>query len=444
MTPPSAVVGSASTSTSAPLTPSKPSTQPSSSSVMSARRPKRPFCLAFPPTPSSKQQLQHQKELDDNAIPIARGLGDGIDIARKTQQRRNSIQSTNSPSTPTPPTTTGSQSNSIQPTNESIPLPIPTSTTTTETNTHLHHLRSKIPTTLPPLILIPQLHAHAAENSGTTATTVDRELAKLIRDGVWRKFRIHGGSHGGSDMIHNGVETSLYINSNGNSGAGSVVVASVGSGGGASVGTGGGGNGGLTGCEYSVVNVEQYHEWVITASKKLRESVTGTSSSLNTNGTLEVVRGTGSRGRKVKIDVYERFWKFVMGHPEAVHVSRESLKETVGIGEEDVSELVSAGFLTIKDVRELWLAVPKAGAYVRSFLKGRQDVINILKRKKFKEHLRKAIEERKLRECDLPGELIVLELLGSGMIQPMDTPVGPMLKLTKKADAKEMSRAFKW
>ena len=53
------------------------------------------------------------------------------------------------------------------------------------------------------------------------------------------------------------------------------------------------------------------------------------------------------------------------------------------------SQLVKASVLTVRDVGSWWLAIPCAGIYMKSFIRGRKAMLTMIRKCKYKEILQK-------------------------------------------------------
>lgn len=277
-------------------------------------------------------------------------------------------------------------------------------------NTPVHHpdmlaamkrITNLIPGHIPSMIMPAQLHAIlACSNSASnwSRTRIDMALAQLRKQGLWRPIRVCGEA----------VDCKT--------------------------------TGGYSDFEYGWVCMDTWKQWIDMAEKKLYTKHVDTPISSNS-----VISGSGTRVRKVRLDLYVRFKRFVVDRPEAVHVSRDELMScnattasttatsSTNITEDEISELISAGFLTLKSAHDLYLSIPRAGSYVHSFLKGRQILLRLLKTtSQYQQRLRAQVETRKggLKGCELPCSLIVLQLVGEGCVEIFETPLGDALRLT--------------
>jgi hypothetical protein len=259
----------------------------------------------------------------------------------------------------------------------------------------ISYLQSLLPPNIPPLILTPQLYALCDSN-----TIVDTDIASLCAKGELRRIKI--GNISSSHLTFSTTGTSR-----------SALTASTAASSAASSTGGAGGTGPVNvtvpeGIEYAVLKNSQYLERVQQALhqfEKLHKPKPNPASASSTynfrNGSTKkppsiapyssaVLSGSGSRTRTVHLDLYQRFLRFLQDPSTNIttYVSRDVLNEAYGLSDADVAELVSSGFLLLKDAKEVWLGVPSAGGFVGGFVKGRQEILGMLRRNRFKERER--------------------------------------------------------
>ncbi|KAJ3299759.1 Serine/threonine-protein kinase 19 [Borealophlyctis nickersoniae] len=126
---------------------------------------------------------------------------------------------------------------------------------------------------------------------------------------------------------------------------------------------------------------------------------------------------------------------------DAVEIGRKEIAEDMAATDEDIKQLMAAGFLTIKDVNSCWLSVRNAGRYWLNIAKGRNELLQALKKNKFHEILEKTLVDKKLRNSIVHPRLILMEMLGSGAVISVVTPMGHMIRLAKTPSQKA---AFRW
>ncbi|KAF9954313.1 Serine/threonine-protein kinase 19 [Mortierella alpina] len=80
-------------------------------------------------------------------------------------------------------------------------------------------------------------------------------------------------------------------------------------------------------------------------------------------------------------------------------------------------------------------AIRQGGLFVTHFLKGRLEILRMIKRQMFGDMLTSAVVAKALRGSFLPHEFHIHDLVGSGRVQSMTTTSGQLLKLTQKGEA---------
>ncbi|KAG9325202.1 hypothetical protein KVV02_002056 [Mortierella alpina] len=80
-------------------------------------------------------------------------------------------------------------------------------------------------------------------------------------------------------------------------------------------------------------------------------------------------------------------------------------------------------------------AIRQGGLFVTHFLKGRLEILRMIKRQIFGDMLTSAVVAKPLRGSFLPHEFHIHDLVGSGRVQSMTTSSGQLLKLTQKGVA---------
>ncbi|GJJ71174.1 serine/threonine kinase 19 [Entomortierella parvispora] len=80
-------------------------------------------------------------------------------------------------------------------------------------------------------------------------------------------------------------------------------------------------------------------------------------------------------------------------------------------------------------------AIRQGGLFVTHFLKGRLEILRMIKRQMFGDMLTSAVIAKPLRGSFLPHEFHIHDLVGSGRVQSVTTTSGQLLKLTQKGEA---------
>ncbi|KAJ3168608.1 Serine/threonine-protein kinase 19 [Geranomyces variabilis] len=137
-------------------------------------------------------------------------------------------------------------------------------------------------------------------------------------------------------------------------------------------------------------------------------------------------------GRNIGNDVFDRFATYATSPTTGLFVTKSQLKTSMRATDDEIGELFSYGFLTLKDVDTYWVSVRNAGVFWSGFARGRTEVLQTLKKRKHGEMLKAHLEEKPLRGCAVPVDLVLLDLLGKGSIESLDAPLGTMIRLKKR------------
>ncbi|XP_052630880.1 LOW QUALITY PROTEIN: serine/threonine-protein kinase 19 [Harpia harpyja] len=140
-----------------------------------------------------------------------------------------------------------------------------------------------------------------------------------------------------------------------------------------------------------------------------------------------------------------RCWRRWQGPPQAGLVRRfldsavaacpelsyeQSRMRALGFEDGDVTQLVAAGVLTVRDAGSWWLAVPGVGRFVRAFVRGRQALLGAVRRSRHREVLLRELRQRRAPPGARLGVGYLLhDLLGAQLLRSVPTASGPMLRL---------------
>ncbi|XP_031518594.1 serine/threonine-protein kinase 19 isoform X2 [Papio anubis] len=92
--------------------------------------------------------------------------------------------------------------------------------------------------------------------------------------------------------------------------------------------------------------------------------------------------------------------------------------------------LVNAGVLTVRDAGSWWLAVPGAGRFIKYFVKGRQAVLGMVRKSKYRELLLSELLGRRAPAVVRLGLTYhVHDLIGAQLVDCISTTSGTLLRL---------------
>ncbi|RDD43913.1 Serine/threonine-protein kinase 19 [Trichoplax sp. H2] len=118
-----------------------------------------------------------------------------------------------------------------------------------------------------------------------------------------------------------------------------------------------------------------------------------------------------------KSSIY-KFLHCVLPKCTDVSINRETLFDKIGLSEQDLTYLMSIGTLTIRDVDSWWIAIPNAGQFMKHFIRGRECVIKILKKRKYKEILEQDLQKHSsLKSCCLGASFCIHDVIGKEIVK---------------------------
>jgi serine/threonine-protein kinase 19 len=108
-----------------------------------------------------------------------------------------------------------------------------------------------------------------------------------------------------------------------------------------------------------------------------------------------------------------------------------------------VTHLVACGLLTPKrsqaDVNQAysqaayWFSIPQMGIFIKSVVNGRKELVNFIKRSKYKEILQSKLEQKKLRSSKLGMNFHIRDIVAIGAVNAQQTTTDVLLRLAKSA-----------
>uniref|UniRef100_F7BXI2 Serine/threonine kinase 19 n=2 Tax=Monodelphis domestica TaxID=13616 RepID=F7BXI2_MONDO len=135
------------------------------------------------------------------------------------------------------------------------------------------------------------------------------------------------------------------------------------------------------------------------------------------------------RGRPYEGTV-KRFLASVLPACGDLSFHQDQMTQTFGFRDCEITQLVNAGVLTVRDAGSWWLSVPGAGRFVKYFVKGRQAVLGMVRKSKYRELL---LSELLARRAPLSVRLglpyHVHDLIGGQLLDIVPTTSGTLLRL---------------
>uniref|UniRef100_A0A8C5P0X9 Serine/threonine kinase 19 n=1 Tax=Jaculus jaculus TaxID=51337 RepID=A0A8C5P0X9_JACJA len=109
---------------------------------------------------------------------------------------------------------------------------------------------------------------------------------------------------------------------------------------------------------------------------------------------------------------------------------QDQMTQTFGFKDPEITHLISAGVLTVRDAGSWWLAVPGAGRFIKCFIKGRQAVLGMIRKAKYRELLLSELLGRRPPSAVRLGLAYhVHDLIGAQLVDCVSTTSGTLLRL---------------
>ncbi|XP_072916215.1 inactive serine/threonine-protein kinase 19-like [Hemitrygon akajei] len=126
----------------------------------------------------------------------------------------------------------------------------------------------------------------------------------------------------------------------------------------------------------------------------------------------------------------QRFLETVLNSCVDMGFTKDQMLKEFSFRDQDITQLVNAGVLTVRDVGSWWLAIPGAGRFVKYFVKGRKTVLGMIRKSKYNEVLQSELETRKVTSAVKMGiQYHVHDIVGAELVKCIPTSSGTLLRL---------------
>lgn len=110
-------------------------------------------------------------------------------------------------------------------------------------------------------------------------------------------------------------------------------------------------------------------------------------------------------------------------------VTRKDLKEKMDCDEIGIDHLLKMGLFRNKDEETLWYSIPNGGKFMDSLVKGRKEIISMIKKKKFKEILLRDLLRKGLKTSQLSVLYLMKDMISLNQLQMSDTHNGKLVSI---------------
>ncbi|KAK1798136.1 hypothetical protein P4O66_000631 [Electrophorus voltai] len=136
----------------------------------------------------------------------------------------------------------------------------------------------------------------------------------------------------------------------------------------------------------------------------------------------------GEAGRNTLGTVEKFLDKVLHACPDLSFSKDKMLKEFV-FTDSEITQLVQAGVLTVRDAGSWWLAIPNSGRFTKYFIQGRKAVLGMVKKSKYSEILKSRLEERHCTsQVKLQMKYHVHDIIGAELVECINTTSGTLLR----------------
>ncbi|XP_069762089.1 inactive serine/threonine-protein kinase 19-like [Narcine bancroftii] len=126
----------------------------------------------------------------------------------------------------------------------------------------------------------------------------------------------------------------------------------------------------------------------------------------------------------------QRFLETVLNSCTDVGFTEDQMLKQFSFRDQEITQLVNAGVLTVRDIGSWWLAIPGAGRFVKYFVKGRKTLLGMIRKTKYNEVLQSELESRKVTSAVKMGiQYHVHDIIGAEMVKCIPTTSGTLLRL---------------
>ncbi|XP_015216028.1 inactive serine/threonine-protein kinase 19 [Lepisosteus oculatus] len=136
----------------------------------------------------------------------------------------------------------------------------------------------------------------------------------------------------------------------------------------------------------------------------------------------------GEAGRETSGTV-ERFLENVLPVCSDLSFNKEKMLKEFLFTDQEITQLVKAGVLTVRDAGSWWLSIPNTGRFTKYFLQGRKAVLGMIKKSRYGEVLQSSLENRKVTSQVKFGiQYHIHDIIGAELVECIPTTSGTLLR----------------
>lgn len=127
----------------------------------------------------------------------------------------------------------------------------------------------------------------------------------------------------------------------------------------------------------------------------------------------------------------EKFIRNVLKKIHDINIDKSTLAQS-GFLENDIKGLVQDRLLTVRTPSTYWFCFPGAGEFMKSYIKGRQAIMSVIKKSKYQQILQNELEGRNMKKSVQLGIAYhIHDIIGADLVSCVPTSSGPLLRISK-------------
>ncbi|XP_077389273.1 winged helix repair factor 1-like [Festucalex cinctus] len=136
----------------------------------------------------------------------------------------------------------------------------------------------------------------------------------------------------------------------------------------------------------------------------------------------------GEEGRETRGTV-DKFLDKVLSPCTDLSFNKDQMIREFLFTDGEITQLVKAGVLTVRDAGSWWLSIPNSGRFTKYFIQGRKGVLGMVKKSRYGEALQTEIEGRRTTsQVKFHIKYHIHDLVGAELVESIPTTSGTLLR----------------
>ncbi|XP_077415494.1 winged helix repair factor 1-like [Vanacampus margaritifer] len=136
----------------------------------------------------------------------------------------------------------------------------------------------------------------------------------------------------------------------------------------------------------------------------------------------------GEEGRETRGAV-DKFLDKVLSPCTDLSFNKDQMIREFFFTDAEITQLVKAGVLTVRDAGSWWLSIPNSGRFTKYFIQGRKGVLGMVKKSRYGETLQAELEGRRTTsQVKFHIKYHIHDLVGAELVDSIPTTSGTLLR----------------